>query len=609
MARISIKPEREYLREIVTKLQEGVYAIPAFQRDFVWHKSQILDLFDSISKGYPIGSIIMWKPKNGEVPPAKDVVTEKITDETGAEYFILDGRQRTTAFYGCVSDFPNKPAIFQLFYNLDDDCFVYINRKNVKWRVCPVSELYDTYKMLGVLQQIMEEKIDEDKKKKYIERVKEVNTILQTYEIGEMFIENCTLDESSTVFSRINSKGTDISKVFMLQALTYKTRSSLLLAEEINKIAKSLSQFGFSNIKSDDILNCCYAYVGKKFYDNNVLEYLIKSDLTDIIPQLRVDLFKTVDFLYHTCGVINYKILPYTRQLIAIASFFKEHQNPGEEELKELEKWFFYTTYQQVFLNSSLGNIRPTFRRFDEFVNGEEKTAIDYEVVDLDAKLDFKFSSSSALSNFIAICQVLKHRKNNDMNLEYIGEYRYLGDKPANTFVLLTSDDRGEINGIINGNDNDVDLEKYLLSQEMVDLLNHGNTSKFLQERRHAIVTMIKEKLEACDIDINPDSIPREVQNETDINSFLYEFDDLNNEERREMCEVLENGGNYASSVFNVEQENDGGFKVSYGSFSASYHFTATSAKEALMRIEEKYCNGEIPSMYFGWLISVEKDE
>ncbi len=50
MARISIKPEREYLREIATKLEEGTYAIPAFQRDYVWKKNQILDLFDSISR-------------------------------------------------------------------------------------------------------------------------------------------------------------------------------------------------------------------------------------------------------------------------------------------------------------------------------------------------------------------------------------------------------------------------------------------------------------------------------------------------------------------------------------------------------------------------------
>lgn len=112
MNKISIKPEREYLREIVTKIESGEYAIPAFQRDFVWKKTQILELFDSISKGYPIGSIILWKPKNGEVPPVKNIITEEVSEDDRAEYFLLDGRQRATAFMGCVSDWENKSPFF-----------------------------------------------------------------------------------------------------------------------------------------------------------------------------------------------------------------------------------------------------------------------------------------------------------------------------------------------------------------------------------------------------------------------------------------------------------------------------------------------------------------
>ena len=72
MASISIKPEREYLREIAAKIKQGRYAIPVFQRDFVWKKEQVLDLFDSISKGYPIGSIILWKPEENHDSRAKD---------------------------------------------------------------------------------------------------------------------------------------------------------------------------------------------------------------------------------------------------------------------------------------------------------------------------------------------------------------------------------------------------------------------------------------------------------------------------------------------------------------------------------------------------------
>ena len=54
MDRINIKTDREYLREILGKIDKGQFAIPVFQRDFIWQKSQVIDLFDSLSKGYPI---------------------------------------------------------------------------------------------------------------------------------------------------------------------------------------------------------------------------------------------------------------------------------------------------------------------------------------------------------------------------------------------------------------------------------------------------------------------------------------------------------------------------------------------------------------------------
>jgi len=35
--------------------------LPALQRHFVWHHDQIELLFDSMMKGYPIGTFLFWK--------------------------------------------------------------------------------------------------------------------------------------------------------------------------------------------------------------------------------------------------------------------------------------------------------------------------------------------------------------------------------------------------------------------------------------------------------------------------------------------------------------------------------------------------------------------
>lgn len=58
-----IKADRDYMTTILDKVADGKYLIPEFQRDFIWDKRQMIDLFDSIVKGFPIGSIILWSPQ------------------------------------------------------------------------------------------------------------------------------------------------------------------------------------------------------------------------------------------------------------------------------------------------------------------------------------------------------------------------------------------------------------------------------------------------------------------------------------------------------------------------------------------------------------------
>ncbi|MFU8652045.1 DUF262 domain-containing protein [Methanotorris formicicus] len=40
------------------------YKIPTIQRGFVWNEERIKDFFESIIKGYPVGSIILWSPED-----------------------------------------------------------------------------------------------------------------------------------------------------------------------------------------------------------------------------------------------------------------------------------------------------------------------------------------------------------------------------------------------------------------------------------------------------------------------------------------------------------------------------------------------------------------
>ena len=49
------------IKAALERMQAHEYVLPAIQREFVWGTDQIAALFDSLMKGYPIGSFLFWK--------------------------------------------------------------------------------------------------------------------------------------------------------------------------------------------------------------------------------------------------------------------------------------------------------------------------------------------------------------------------------------------------------------------------------------------------------------------------------------------------------------------------------------------------------------------
>lgn len=49
------------IREAVLAIQKRDYLLPAIQREFVWDAEKTETLFDSLMRGYPVGSFLFWK--------------------------------------------------------------------------------------------------------------------------------------------------------------------------------------------------------------------------------------------------------------------------------------------------------------------------------------------------------------------------------------------------------------------------------------------------------------------------------------------------------------------------------------------------------------------
>lgn len=97
------------IKTALERMQAHEYVLPAIQREFVWDTDQICALFDSLMKGYPIGSFLFWKVDPGHADEyvyydfirnyheAKAPHSPRLDLPPGRYTAILDGQQRLTA--------------------------------------------------------------------------------------------------------------------------------------------------------------------------------------------------------------------------------------------------------------------------------------------------------------------------------------------------------------------------------------------------------------------------------------------------------------------------------------------------------------------------------
>lgn len=350
---IEIKTDKDKISGYINKFEKGLLQVPAFQRDFVWENEDKINLFDSIKRNYPIGSVLLWQPEFESQEEYNDfggneIGAYNIPERRINSQYILDGYQRLSTLIGCLLH-PQKARekgilrdekswfeAFNIVYNLEDESFE-INRSknfdNLKPYQIPIYKLVDGKEYYSFQRSLFE---DENKDyNKYLERYEEISLIFQNYEIPNINLYGGTISEAIEIFQRLNSKGAPITTDWVVNASLFKIDKSFRFGTEIDNLLEELDYYNFKNLKRDVILNSITNSFGGIFFDqfsknnNKRLEVLVNRE--DFIPIAKktFDAIKiAVEFLYEELAVLDVKLLPYNNQLIFITDFFNNNPNP-----------------------------------------------------------------------------------------------------------------------------------------------------------------------------------------------------------------------------------------------------------------------------------------
>ena len=136
-----IKVSPDTLGTLMADFEKGEIRVPRFQREFVWERSRILKLLDSMFKEFPIGTIFLWNAPpeyNYLLRSPKELGLPELQTHQGYR-FILDGQQRLTSLFVVIrgASFEGedyKKIVVDLEAGADEDgLFKYRNPDNRRW--------------------------------------------------------------------------------------------------------------------------------------------------------------------------------------------------------------------------------------------------------------------------------------------------------------------------------------------------------------------------------------------------------------------------------------------------------------------------------------------
>jgi hypothetical protein len=502
--KISVKPDTIFLEDLLEDVANGCYKIPKFQREFVWNFSQMRDLFDSISKGYPIGSLLFWKT---EVKyENKNEVGPYIIQRQDPDFkYVLDGFQRISTLFGVLVNPKNftqdknseKISDFSIFFDVKENNFNRIGgRRSPNIFSVHLYKIYDNRELFNYLRELDKAEISEIEKTEYIDRARNLHDILHKYKLPFVEIKGGDIKSSIEIFSRVNSTGTEISEDYILSARSYgETKFNLI--DSITEFLTSLNIYNFEDLKRDIILDCISNAKGKIYFDIKT-EELLRPDLESFTNAAYVHIRKAVHFLYKRLLVIDVRLLPYPSQLVFISEYFRINLEPTAEELVSLENWFWVTTYSNYFTMYSLSQQRSAYQFFCEFAKGENydgiykvNNDISFATARYPDKLNFTGVRPKALQLFY-----LKSIANNDdiQDKEGIKElfiYSKKDRKPSNVILRLSSEfeeerEKKQIDIFIRTSSSNI-LEKHFITQEMVGLYEQDKIDDFSSKREDCL--------------------------------------------------------------------------------------------------------------------------
>lgn len=98
---------------LVDRVDRHEIRLPEIQRAYVWKPSQVAGLIDSMYRGYPSGSILLWET-DAAVDERSAAIQGPNAEPMVKPQYLLDGQQRLTSLHRVYSNHDSARVVFNV---------------------------------------------------------------------------------------------------------------------------------------------------------------------------------------------------------------------------------------------------------------------------------------------------------------------------------------------------------------------------------------------------------------------------------------------------------------------------------------------------------------
>jgi hypothetical protein len=327
------RPEARAFRveELLTHARAGRIRVPVFQRAFKWEREDVQKLLDSIWRGYPVGTLLLWSRPGQPGRVTLGDLTFEVNEQNA--WFLVDGQQRIVSLVSTLLAHGSRGDKFDLYFDLVKAEIVWPGRTGAPPTHLPLDRVVDSEDLLAWIDDNRGVLTPEQKRLAI-----RVGKVLREYEIPAYVVNVEDETVVREIFERTNGTGKELSASEVFNAL--HAPAGRQPAVNLREVVERLRLRSQGDLEENHVLRSLLA-IEQRDPSGDLQRQMVGIDVPAAVERVEKAMERVFGFLAQDAGIPHLRLLPYHSPLTALSAYFDRFPTPSTRARRLLTRWLW----------------------------------------------------------------------------------------------------------------------------------------------------------------------------------------------------------------------------------------------------------------------------